>query len=313
MVAPSLWKAALREAQSRMPDVVHVNGLHFHSTGVGIRLARKLSLPTVATAHLADVAAMPGPARLAATAFDRVWAARAARQSDRVVAVSQSVSDNLVRLGIDQARIDIARNGVDFGRFHPVGEAVKPPELRAVLVGRHTANKGAIHALDAVAAARARGRDVRLVVVGDGPLEARLRRRAEEPDLAGAVRFVGRVNDPEQWLAHSDVALRPSYTEGLPLAVLEALACGTPVICSDVPGTLEVVRNDCNGIVVPKGDVPALAAALVRLHDDRATLARMSQRAVESVAPFTWGASAEAHLAAFETVLPRPRVRRAVR
>ena len=76
MVAPSLGKAALAEAKAMLPDLVHINGLHFQSTGVGIRLSRMLGVPAVSTAHLAAVAGMPGPASLAATAFDRVWAGR---------------------------------------------------------------------------------------------------------------------------------------------------------------------------------------------------------------------------------------------
>jgi len=142
MIAPSLWRVALRESQARMPDVVHINGLHFHSTGVGIRLAKKLSLPAVSTAHLADVGAMPGVTRLAAIAFDRIWAGRAARRSDRVVAVSQSVSEHLVRLGVDPDRIDVAHNGVDLERFCPATGTAKHAELRAVIVGRLTSNKG---------------------------------------------------------------------------------------------------------------------------------------------------------------------------
>jgi glycosyltransferase involved in cell wall biosynthesis len=217
--------------------------------------------------------------------------------------------DHLVRLGVDPSRIDIGRNGVDLERFRPSLERTKTSELRAVIVGRFTANKGILDALHAVAASRADGRDVRLVVVGDGPLERKLHRRADQPDLAGAVRFVGRVADVEHWLAQADVALRPSYTEGLPLAVIESLASGTPVICSDVPGTLEVIRHGRNGIVVPVGDVPALSAALIRLHDDRAALERMSKAAVETARSFSWTASVEAHLTAFEAVASRARVR----
>ena len=226
------------------------------------------------------------------------------RLSDRVVAVSKPVSDHLVRLGVDPARIDIAPNGVDRARFRPARTRKTTAELRAVIVGRLTANKGAVHVLDAVAAARATGRDVRLAVVGDGPLEPRLRRRADELGLAVAVTFVGRVANVEEWLWGADVALRPSYTEGLPLAVIEALACGTPVVCSAVPGNLELVKHGINGLVFPIGDVAALSAALVKLHDDRPALERMSWAAVETAAAFSWSTSAETHLAAFERSCP---------
>lgn len=302
MIAPTLSAMARRELVRCRPDVIHVNGLHFHSSAVGIRLARKFSLPLVSTAHLADVVAMPGPTRFAATAFDRVWAGRVARHSDRVVAVSQAVRDHIAKLGVDPGRIDVAFNGVDGRRFRPLPQRTASPELRAVIVGRLTANKGPLHALDAVAAARSAGRDIRLVVVGDGPLERQARRRSRADDLAGAVHFTGRVANVERWLSEADVALRPSYTEGLPLAVIESLACGTPVICSAVPGTMEVVSHNHNGVVVPIGDVPAITAALIRLYDDRSSLERMSKAATEAAAGFAWSDSALVHLAAFRAV-----------
>lgn len=308
MIGPRLSKTARREQRRCRPDVIHVNGLHFHSSAVGIRLARQLSLPVVSTAHLADVAAMPGPIRFATTAFDRMWAGRVARGSDRVVAVSKAVRDHIANLGVDPGRIDVAYNGVDGRRFRPAPQRTPSPELRAVIVGRLTANKGPLHALDAVAAARSAGRDVRLVVVGDGPLERQARRRSHADDLAGAVHFTGRVANVERWLSEADVALRPSYTEGLPLAVIEAMACGTPVICSAVPGTMEVVSHNHNGVVVPIGDVPAISAALIRLHDDRSSLERMSKAAAEAAAGFTWSGSALVHLAAFRAAASKSSV-----
>jgi glycosyltransferase involved in cell wall biosynthesis len=306
MIGPKLMPAARLAALADPPDLVHVNGLHFHSAVVGLRLARRLRLPLVSTAHLADVAAMPGPARLAATVFDRVWAGGVARRSDRVVAVSDAVGRHLALLGVDPGRIAVAYNGVDQSRFRPRPGPFRSTDLRVAIVGRLTANKGPLLALDAVAAARSTGRDVRLVVVGDGPLAARARHRANEADLAGAVQFTGRVADVERWLAEADVALRPSYTEGLPLGVIEALACGTPVICTDVPGTLEVVRDGINGIVVPIGDVQRMGAALVKLHDDRAALERMSRAATDTASVFSWSVSAAVHRSAFEAAIGSP-------
>ena len=246
---------------------------------------------------------MPGAGNAAVRAFDRIWAGRAARWCARVLAVSRSVADHMVELGVEPGRIDVATNGVDFLRFRPKADKVFGPGLRAVIVGRLTPTKGPMHALEAVAQARATGRDVHLTVVGDGPLEARLRRRAQEPDLAGAVNFTGRVDHVEDLLRSADVALRPSYTEGLPLAVIEALACGLPVVCSAVPGNVELVEHDVNGIIVPIGGTAAMAAALVRLHDDVGSLRLMSQAAAASASSYTWTASAEAHLTAFERVL----------
>jgi glycosyltransferase involved in cell wall biosynthesis len=300
MVAPGLGRAARREFQTLRPDVIHVNGLHFNSSVVGARLARKLHVPLVTTAHLADVAAMPGPVRLATQAFDRIVGGYVVRSSDALLAVSRSVSSHLLELGAAPARVVVAANGVDHNRFHDRGRAPRAPWLRVALVGRLISNKGSLLALEAVAAARAQGREVRLTVLGDGPLHAAVVRRAAQPDLAGAVDVRGSVRDVDSWLRAADVAMRPSFTEGLPLAVLEALACGTPVVCTDVPGNLEAVTHERNGLVVPVGSTTAMTAALVRLHDDRELLERMSAAAVEDCAPFTWEASAAIHLDALD-------------
>lgn len=303
MYSRGLAEVTDRELRALDPDVVHVNGLHFQSAAVGVRLARRHGLPLVATAHLADVRAMRGIARLGAMAFDRGFAGKVARAADQVVAVSESVADHMVALGVKPSRIVVARNGVDRARFHPSNRATGTPWLSAVLVGRMVQNKGTLLALDAVADARRSGHDIRLTIVGDGPLEAKARKRAEAPDLVGAVHFAGRVTDVERWLRKADVSLRPSFTEGLPLAVLESLACGTPVVCSEVPGTLEAVSDGRNGMAVPIGDVDAMAQALIHLHEDRHMLERMSIEAAQTAARFSWDDSSATHLTAFLDVI----------
>jgi glycosyltransferase involved in cell wall biosynthesis len=200
--------------------------------------------------------------------------------------------------------VSVARNGVDHVRFHAAATHIDAPWLRAVLVGRLIANKGTLLALDALSIARKSGRDVRLTIVGDGPMRGEVMSRIASPDLAGAVEMTGRVDNVEHWLRTADVSLRPSFTEGLPLAVLESLACGVPVVCSHSPGKLELVKHENNGLVIPIGDADALAKALIRLCDDRAILRAMSLAANVSVSHFTWEATARAHMDAFEKAAP---------
>jgi glycosyltransferase involved in cell wall biosynthesis len=239
---------------------------------------------------------------MAARTFDQVVAGRVARSADRVLAVSGSVVEHLAELGVARGRIGLATNGVDGQRFCPGSGRPGGSSLHAVLIGRLIANKGTMDALEAVAQVRASGRDVRLTLVGDGPLESKARERAHAPDLSGAVTLTGRVDDVERWLQGADVSLRPSYTEGLPLAVLESLACGTPVICSNLAGNTEVIRHGHNGLVVEPGDVAALAAALGMLHDDRVRLGQLAAVALVSSADHSWERSVAAHLDAFESV-----------
>jgi len=260
-------------------------------------------VPVVSTAHLGAVSSMPSRVPGAGAAFDRVVGGYIIARSDHVVAVSDSVSEHVVsHLGAAPEKVTVARNGVDRARFHPGVEVSDHPWLQVVLVGRLIATKGPLLALDAVAEARATGRDIRLQILGDGPLLSAVRRRCAEPDLLGSVEILGSVDDVERWLRRADVALRPSFTEGLPLAVLEALASGTPVICTDVAGNLDAVTDESNGLVVSVGNTAALGAALIRVHDDRAMLARMSREAVTSAQAFSWEASTEEHLRAMQRV-----------
>jgi glycosyltransferase involved in cell wall biosynthesis len=309
LVSPSLRRAAEREVALRRPDVIHVNGLHFHGSWVGARVARAHSIPCVATAHLGSLGALSGAGGVAARAFDRWCVGRVAIPAHRVLAVSQSVVDHLVDLGVPRDRLDVAMNGVDRQRFTPMPRRTDRAFLQVALIGRLIANKGTLDAVEAVAQARAAGRDIRLVVVGDGPLEARVRARAVAADLAGAITFTGRVGDVEQWLQQADISLRPSYTEGLPLAVLESLSCGTPVICSHLAGNTEVVRHMHNGLVVEPGDVTALTGALCRLDADRGLLAALQKAAVAGSEEFTWDTSAQAHLDALSSVSGREMTR----
>ena len=305
LISPDLGRRARAELAHFRPDLVHVNGLHFQSSLIGTRLAKRFDIPLVVTAHLGSVAAMPGPIRLVASLYDRLVAGRVARGADWVVAVSGAVADHVSSLGVRPDQITVAHNGVDHKRFFAVPRPSQQRWLKATIVGRLIANKGTLLTLDAVAMVRATNRDVRLTVVGEGPLEKAAKKRATAADLEGAVDFVGRVSNVEEWLRGSDVSLRPSYTEGLPLAVLESLACGTPVICSEVAGNLELIDDGTNGMVFPVGDVAGLAGCLERLYDDRETLAQMSENAVESAGRFSWDESTQIHMEVFDAVSSR--------
>jgi glycosyltransferase involved in cell wall biosynthesis len=127
-----------------------------------------------------------------------------------------------------------------------------------------------------------------MLVVGDGPHADALRAAAGRLGLADAARFVGPVphDAASEYYNCADALLMPTLTvEGLPYVLLEAMACGTPVIASDSGGVAEVVRPGCTGVLVPPGDVAALAAqagALLREPDLRARLAAAALRAVRA-------------------------------
>ncbi len=177
--------------------------------------------------------------------------------------------------------------GIDLTAFEP-GEASARAgaEIRARLggplvlfVGRMMAYKGVDHLLRAMRDVRAR-----LVVVGDGPDLPRVRALAGELGLGERVTFTGRVEPTEvvHWIAAADVGVLPSVQEAYGLSMVEMMAHGRPVVCTELgTGTTEINRDGETGLVVPPADPPALAAALNRLLGDEALRRRLGVRARE--------------------------------
>lgn len=300
LLSRGLGRQVRRLHRQVRPDVIHANGLHFQGSIVAARLARRTGTPLVTTAHLGDLSALSPKLRIGGTVWDQTFGRYVVGASTTMVAVSSAVAEHVSTLGADNSGTVVALNGVDHGVYHtrgrrPVGDQ---SPLRAVFIGRLIDNKGPHIALDGLARARAAGADVTLDVLGDGPIRDRLHDLAVEHNLGAAVTFAGHVDDIAGRLRQADVLLRPSYTEGLPLAVLEAMACGVPVICSTVPGNTEIVAHDVNGWHTTPGSGQDVAAALIALAADRDRLRRLASTATATAAHYTWERSTDIHAGA---------------
>lgn len=246
--------------------------IHGHLTrgawyaGLAARLA---GLPNVATAHSDN----------AGKHFGR---------ADRIIAVSQAVADFLVREGYEPARIRMVHHGIaDLAARLPAGAreatrrslglAVDEPAL--LMAARIVPAKGHDTALQALA--RLGDRPWTLLMAGDhhGDLGPQTQALAQELGLAGRVRFLGLREDVPALMAASDVLLAPSRREALSLTLLEASACGLPIVATRVGGIGEVVEEGASGFLVAPDDPPALAAAIAPLLADAALRARCGARA----------------------------------
>jgi glycosyltransferase involved in cell wall biosynthesis len=205
------------------------------------------------------VARWPGPRRCLKWALPR---------AERVVAVSKPLADVAAALGVARDRIDVVPNGIDRTSFTPRdrSEARRalglPSEGRLVLyVGHVTEAKGAFDLVRAFAAAGPLAKSARLVLVGDGAGLQQCREAASA--LADSVSFVGAQPHDKipTWLAACDFLALPSWNEGMPNVVLEALASGRRVVATRVGGIPDVVTEQL-GILVPPRDIAALAKAL---------------------------------------------------
>jgi glycosyltransferase involved in cell wall biosynthesis len=271
--------AAAFAVRRERPDLVH---LHSAKAGLAGRLALRGALPTVFQPHAWSFDAVGGATAGAA----RAWERYAARWTDRVLCVSEAER----RAGLDaglRARWAVVRNGVDLAHFTPTADraAVRaalpalsdagPATPLVVCVGRLCPQKGQDVLLRAWPAVAAALPAARLVLVGDGPDRPRL--------MAGApagVLLAGAARDTAPWYQAADVVVLPSRWEGMALAPLEAMACGRPVVASDVSGAREALHPaDADTCLVPPGDPAALAAALLRLLTDAPLRTATSLRA----------------------------------
>ncbi len=222
-------------------------------------------------------------------------------EADAVVAVSRPLASELEDLGVHRERIHLVRNGIDASLFGAADRAKArralglPRDERVLLfVGRLEERKGIFDLLEAFERVRRRV-DARLVLVGDGVATARVRAAASR----GGIRVVGARPHAEigQWLTASDLLVLPSWMEGTPNVVLEALSCGRPVVATRVGGIPDVVSDDRAGILVPPRDPAALADAIVSaLHQE------WDENAVRACGPRTWTESAAALREVLESV-----------
>lgn len=172
-------------------------------------------------------------------------------------------------------------NGIDCRPYAHIPTLLTRPgdPLRLIYIGRLAREKGLYEALQAMRLALDLGVDARLTVAGAGPEGARLRRYAAALGIAQRATFVGPVSgsDKVNLLAGADVMLLPSYAEGLPYALLEAMAAGVPVLATPVGAIPDVVSHGTHGYLVPVRDGKSLAAALACLSGDREKLSWMSR------------------------------------
>jgi glycosyltransferase involved in cell wall biosynthesis len=201
------------------------------------------------------------------------WLRPVARQVeerlDAVVTISNAVAAEYAHA----RRLEVIHPGVDVERFSPSPAPIRGP---IVCVGRLVLQKGHRILLEAVARLKEDFSDLRVEFAGAGPLLDDLRERVARLDLASHVEFLGVTADVQPVLARAAMVVMPSLWEGFGLAALEAMACGRPVIASDVDGLREFITHERDGLLVPAGDVTALAEAIARLLRDRALAERLA-------------------------------------
>lgn len=278
-------------------DVIDAH--YFYPDGVAAAmLARQFEMPLAITGRGSDLTLL---AQDAAARRQIQWAAE---RADALITVSESLKQALVRLGVDGERIAVLRNGVESSLFTPLSRSESRSRLGVrrfalLSVGALIPRKRHAIAIDAIGNLP----DCELLIVGTGPLRAQLERRARDLGVVSRVRFFGEVPHRELPLYYNaaDVMTLTSDREGWANVILEAMACGTPVIATDVGGAGEVIRVPEAGRLLLDSEPGALANEVTAL---RANLP--SREATRRYAEaFAWEPVAAANAALLEALAQR--------
>ncbi len=294
--------------QSEQPNVIcsvldHANtvailasrGVQYHSPKVVISVQNPPSIRYGRSWQITS--------RLLLSLIERVYP-----QADRVIALSQGVAEDLLTLIPKiRDRTEVIYNaGVDLTVLNGASELPKEELPRSgpllVACGRLTEQKGFPHLIEALARVR-RVTPAELWIIGEGKQRQYLENKIQQFGLTNCVRLLGFQNNPYKYMAAADVFVLSSLFEGFGNVIVEAMACGAPVVATDCPyGPREIIENGVSGLLVPPANVEALSEAIVRVLKDRELKQKLSQNGKERSQDFHAKAIASAYGELFERV-----------
>jgi glycosyltransferase involved in cell wall biosynthesis len=214
------------------------------------------------------------------------------KMTDKIVAVSEDVKKDIIRYGkVEPSKIVVIPNGIDTEKFNPKGNfadirkefSIKKGALVAGFVGRIVLAKGLEYLIDSIPYIKEECKNIKFLIIGEGSLVERLHEQAKENKVYDYIIFAGGRRDIPDILSCIDVFVMPSIAEGLPNALLEAMAMGKPIIATEIGGIPEVIKNGVNGLLVPPRDPRALATAIKGLIGNDQLAAQMGQAARDLV------------------------------
>lgn len=303
-----------RFLRARKVDIVHTH--RYKDNILGATAAKLAGVShVIRTVHgLAEPAAGWERAKVrAAEALDKavLWCC-----ADRVIAVSDRLGDALKRSGYPRSSLVPIHNGVDLGRVRAARcradvrreLGIAPDAFVIGTAGRLVPVKAQASLLRAARLVLQERGDARFVIAGDGPLRDGLLRTADQLGIAGECILSGARDDIHDVIAAMDIFVLPSLHEGIPIALLEAMALCRPVVATGVGGIPEVIEDRSNGLLVPPGDDRALASACLEVARDASLAGRMGVTARQTIeARFSHEKNGAAVLATYRAVSGTPR------
>lgn len=227
------------------------------------------------------------------------WQLKNRKKTSMVVAVSKENHSAIMEyfsVGSDVCRY--INNGIQLKKFY----RTKHDYYTFINVARQDENKNQVAILECFNQLYINNKNIRLLLVGDGPCHSMLLERTEELGIENAVIFPGMVKDVENYYAVSDAYIQSSFIEAMPLSALEAMATGLPLVSTDVGGMKDITQE--NGLLIPAGDNKALVAAMeTLLHEDEKQRRMREQKSLELVKNYSSEKMAKEYMDLYDEML----------
>jgi teichuronic acid biosynthesis glycosyltransferase TuaC len=294
------------------PDVIHAHAAT--SAGfVGLLLKNRYGLPLICSIRGSDINTYPHYDKLSMYLTRKVIS-----EADQIISVSAALKHTANQIAAPQKEIKVIYNGCDLDTFKfrkddrgLIRRSLGIPEKDKIIVfvGAVRRSKGIAELLKAFKILCLRTSGLHLFIIGDGPERNLVDTFVDTHGAIGSVHQFGNLahHDIVQYLNASDIFALPSHNEGLPNAVLEAMACMLPVVATKVGGIPEAVKEGATGHLIRKGDSDALAdaiGALIRTGDRARAMGREGRRVIETY--FQWSRNAEEVLKMYDGVVNTP-------
>lgn len=280
IVAPKFYRKLAELDGKEEFDVIHLQDRWFPDFNLSLLYAKAHAKPSVLTLHNARTVGIAPHYTVLGGLYDQLIGKRCLKDADKIISVSAWSARDIQHLKVPASKITVIHNGIDTQKFKPMKSSSFKKKFGingplVLFVGRVIRQKGLEYLLHAMVAVKKKFPHASLAVIGRGNKLEKIRKLSKK--LHADAIFPGFVAEKElqNALCECDAFVLPSLWEVLPISILEAMACGKPIVCSDAGGNSELVADGENGFVVPKRNSQALANALIRVIGDRALATRM--------------------------------------
>jgi glycosyltransferase involved in cell wall biosynthesis len=228
------------------------------------------------------------------------------KSSNIITTISESVAKELKEYGLNQDRISVVSNGVDENIFYPKkNDGTNNDKKYIMYAGRIDREKGLFDLVESANIICNKRTDISFIIAGDGRDSNRLKKKIKKIGLQKRFIFLGQIEKDQMIKLYQNATLfiLPSYREGLPTVLLEAMSCGLPILATDVRGNRDLITNGKNGLLIPPKDPKKIAETILTLLNDKKLMKQLGNNARKTIIKnYTWNAVSNKFLKCYESL-----------